>query len=169
MGNIIPFPSKVDKNNIEKTAESHNDSAPLVDIGALRSEVINSERREVKRTILTEFISMHAVVPDFGLLKVALYDINDRGLAFDLEEGKGQYSEGDQVELRVYLNHQTYFPIVTRVLHVNKQESGTRHGCEFISESINDTALKHFVLFLENVTAAFRRDKGDVLVSKINS
>jgi hypothetical protein len=144
---------------------------PMVDIGELRAAALKEDRRNVKRTILTEFIAVHAVVPEMGLMKVSLYDITQNGLAFDLEDARGAFKMGEEVAMRVYLNHQTYFPFTATIKHTKHidDESVTRHGVEFLKGSINDIALQHFVAFLESVSASLRHDKGDVLVSNINS
>jgi len=170
MSQIIDIRSRLKhQNNKEKLNSS--EPATVTDISLVRGEMISSDRREVRRTILTEFISVHAVVPGHGLLKVYLYDINDKGLSFDLEEQRGSYNVGDTVEMRIYLNHQTFFKIETKVAHVTilKEEGLIRHGCGFINESVNNEALGHFVKFLESVTASLRKDNGDMIVSKANS
>ncbi|MEI7973574.1 MAG: PilZ domain-containing protein [Bdellovibrio sp.] len=173
MGKVLDLNSRLE-------AKKHQKSSPipaleteehLVNLGEMREKKIQEDRREVKRTILTEFVALHAVLPGFGLFRVLLSNINERGLAFDIEESKGSFRAGDPIELRVYLNHQTYFPIQVKVKHVQKGESEglIRHGCEFLEDSLNEEAVQHFVAFLESVTASFRRDTGDVLVSKIQS
>lgn len=153
----------------EKTAEQQDNT--LFDMTARREAALMEDRRKVRRTILTEFISVHSVVPGIGLMKVALYNINDKGLAFDLEPARGSFKPDEEIPLRVYLNHQTYFPFVVKIKHITDvtDEGVIRHGCEFVSGTINDVALQHFVAFLESVSATLRSDKGDVLVSGINS
>ena len=143
----------------------------MIDIGAVRDRIISEDRRQVRRTILTEFISVHAVIPERGVMRVMLYDVTEGGLSFDLESEKGHYNIGDEVELRIYLNHQTYFKIDTKVAHITEstEEGSVRHGCEFVRDSINNDALSFFVKFLESVTASLRRDGGEILVTKINS
>lgn len=170
MSQIIDIRSRLKGQN-NKENSTLKGEATITDITAARDEIINSDRRQVRRTILTEFISLHAVVPGHGLLKVFLYDINDKGLSFDLEEQRGHYNVGDVVEMRIYLNHQTYFRIETKVAHVThvEDEGLTRHGCNFTNDSMNSEALGHFVKFLESVTASLRKDNGDILVSKVNS
>lgn len=170
MSQIIDIRARLKHQNNKGKSGSIGD-ATVTDISSVRGEIINSDRREVRRTILTEFISLHAVVPGHGLLKVFLYDINDKGLSFDLEEQRGSYNVGDTVEMRIYLNHQTYFKIETKVAHVThvKDEGVVRHGCGFINDSMNNEALGHFVKFIESVTASLKKDNGDILVSKVNS
>lgn len=170
MSNIIDITSRLKDQNTSVNSNSKG-GAPIVDISEARDEIIRRDRRTVKRTILTEFIAVHAVVPNQGVMRVALFDINDKGVSFDLETERGHYYVGDSVELRVYLNHQTYFQVDAKVIHVTDvlDEGVTRHGCEFQQGSTNDVALSHFVQFIESVTANLRRDGGDVLVTKINS
>ena len=149
------------------------DSAPAqpIDITARREAVLSEDRRKVKRTFLTEFISVHAVVPGLGLVRVALDNINSIGLAFDFEKARGTFQSGEEVHLRVYMNHFTYFPFTVIVRHMSdlSEQGVVRHGCEFAKDTLNDVALQHFVGFLENVSAGLRHDGGDVLVSNINS
>ena len=167
MGNVIEFrPRGVAHTDIEKGL-----GASVTDITEIRSEALKADRRNVKRTMLTEFIAVHAVIPGMGLEKVTLFDINENGISFDLPSPKGHFEAAEEVACRVYLNHQTYFPFVVKVKHVTeiKDEEVHRHGTEFIKGTINDVALHHFIKFIENVSASLKHDKGDVLVSNINS
>jgi hypothetical protein len=169
MGNIIDIRSRL------KSQEAHhgasNQNAEVVDITELRTEVLDEDRRKVRRTILTEFIAVHTVVPGMGLMKVALFNINESGLAFDIDFKKGHFQVGEEVAMRVYLNHQTFFPFVVKVKHITdvSDEEVHRHGCEFVGGTINDVALHHFIKFIEHVSASLKHDKGDVIVSNINS
>jgi hypothetical protein len=160
---------KARKTNDSNTNEIN--PSEIVNIGLLREEQMVEDRRQVRRTLMTEFVSVHTVVPGYGLLKVMLRDLNDRGLSFELEEARGHFNSGDEVELRIYLNHQTYFKIESKIAHVTHlvEDGIYRHGCEFVNGSINNEALGYFIKFLETVTASLKKDKGDILVSKINS
>jgi hypothetical protein len=168
MAKIFDITSRVkSQNSLEKTKSSE---APVVDMTGAREEMLNRERREVKRTILTEFIGVSIVLPDRGLLKVTLYDISDNGIAFDLDPSEGMFLEGEEVAVRVYLNHTTYFPFNVKVSNSRliEDEGVFRHGAHFMKDTINDVALHHFVKFIENVSANLRKDSGDVLVSNIS-
>ncbi len=169
MGNIIDIRSRLKSQGSSKGTSDQN--AKVVDITEIRTEVLDEDRRRVRRTILTEFIAVHTVVPGMGLMKVALFNINDSGLAFDIDFKKGHFQVGEEVAMRVYLNHQTFFPFVVKVKHITdvQDEEVHRHGCEFVGGTINDVALHHFVKFIENVSASLKHDKGDVIVSNINS
>jgi hypothetical protein len=132
-----------------------------------RAEMLTHERRKVRRTILSEFIGAHIVVPERGLQRVTIYDISDDGVAFDIELGSGQFKLGEEVGVRVYLNHQTYFPFTLTIANVRviNEEGVTRHGGTFLKGAINDVALHHFVGFIETISASLRTDRGDVMVS----
>jgi len=170
MSNVIDMTGRL-KAQATSEALANMGSAEILNISEIRKRVITEDRRQVKRTILTEFIALHAVVPNKGIMKVTLYDINESGLSFDLESQRGHYNVGELVELRLYLNQSTYLTINTKVAHVTDiaDEGIHRHGCGFEVESRNREALSHFVKFLESVTANLKRDGGDLLVSKINS
>ncbi|WII73511.1 PilZ domain-containing protein [Bdellovibrio sp. 22V] len=144
--------------------------AEVLDITEARQEILSRDRREIKRTILTEFVGAFVVLPEKGLLKAALYDISENGMAFDLELMEGGFSQGDEVAMRVYLNHSTYFPFTIRVNNSRalEDEGVIRHGASFVKGTMNDVALHHFVKFIENVSASLKTDAGDVLVSHIS-
>lgn len=169
MGDVIDINGRLKAQIGEKT--SGPESASVVDITQMRADVLREDSRKVKRTILTEFIAVHTVVPGRGLMKVALYDINNGGLAFDMDVNKGHFQVGEEVAMRVYLNHKTYFSFIIKIKHIHdvKDEEVHRHGAEFVKGTINDVALHHFVSFIENVCAGLKHDNGDVLVSNINS
>ena len=170
MGKVLDLVSRLKSGNNSEVSIVDS-SASVTDITSQRAETLKHDRRQVKRTILTEFIAVHAIVPGMGLMKVTLFDITQKGLSFDLEEARGSFNPGEAVAMRVYLNYQTYFPFEAVVRHVStiKDEGVVRHGCEFVVGSVNDIALQHFVAFIENVSASLRHDKGDTMVTKINS
>ncbi|MBY0316168.1 MAG: PilZ domain-containing protein [Bdellovibrionales bacterium] len=144
-------------------------SAGVTDISNIRQEMINSERRSVRRTILTEFIGMNIIVPQKGLVKSALYDISENGLAFELPIDLGKFNVGEEVAMRIYMNHATYFPFVIKITHIRKDadEGLYLYGGSFIKNSINQVALFHFAKFVENISAYLKTDHGDVMVSNI--
>lgn len=154
----------------KKTLPSPNtQSATVTDIVEARNAIINDERRQVKRTILTEFIGASVVVPSQGLLKVSLYDISENGIAFDTEEDRGQFNRGETLAMRVYINHKTYFGFSLKVTNAQPivSEGVIRHGASFLKDSLNKKALFHFVKFIENISASLQSDSGDIMVSGI--
>ncbi len=158
--------SRAKKKHFAKTAKP----APVVDMTERRNEMLVQERRQVKRTILTEFIGAFIVVPRKGLQKVAIYDISDNGIAVDLPHEVGRLIVGEEVAMRVYLNQQTYFGFVVKVTNARDitEEGVYRHGATFAKGTINDLALHHFVKFIENISASLQTDSGDVLVSNLS-
>lgn len=144
-------------------------SAPVIDMTEKRNEIISQERRRVKRTILSEFIGACVVVPGKGLLKVSLFDISLDGLAFDLGVTAGHFALDEEVAMRVYLNHQTYFKFIVKVQNIRNvgDENVFRHGVHFMKETLNDQALQHFVRFIETVSANLHSDEGDLMVSNL--
>ena len=168
---IIAFPSKNEKKVKQNKKKASKDLASVTDIGARRQEIIQEERRSVKRTILSEFIGVHMIVPGQGLQKCSLYDISEKGIAFDLEKKQGQFHSGETVAMRVYLNHKTYFTFVIGVKSVRyiEDEGVYRHGASFVAGTMNEEALMHFVKFIESVSAGLKTDSGDVIVSNLDS
>ena len=153
----------------ETRSESHA-AAPVLDMTERRNEMLTHERRKVRRTILSEFIGAHIIVPERGLQRVTIYDISEDGIAFDVESAAGQLTPAEEVVFRVYLNQQTYFPFVVKVANGRAipEEGVIRHGGMFVKGAVNDVALHHFVKFIETVSASLRTDHGDVMVSGAN-
>lgn len=168
MAKIIDITSRVRSQNSGNSSKKSD--ASIVDMTSAREEMLTKDRREVKRTILTEFVGAYTVVPEQGLLKVTLYDISENGIAFDLDPQYGMFLDGEEVAMRVYLNHKTYFPFTVTIINSRllEEESVIRHGSQFVRGTVNDVALHHFVKFIENVSASLEKDEGDVLVSNIS-
>lgn len=169
-GNIIDLQKHRAKNGKKKAKSPFKgESSPITDISVMRQEIIAEERRGVKRTLLTEFIGLSLIVPNKGLMKCMLYDISEKGLAFELPEEEGQFNVGERVALRVYLNHQTYFPFEVQIKNAQhiKEDGCYRYGGAYQKDTINDIALLHFSKFIENVSAYLRTDHGDVMVSNL--
>ena len=148
----------------------------IVDMTSRREAILNEERRQVRRTILTGFIGAFAVLPQEagskskgGLLKVEIYDISENGIAFDVDADFGQFQTEEEVAMRVYLSQKTYFPFTVKIQNARRLEgeAAYRHGANFLKGSVNDQALFHFVKFIETVSATLARDDGDVMVSNL--
>jgi len=169
MGKVLDITPRL---RAQDSLENNKNSikAEILDITEARQEILSRDRRNVKRTILTEFVGAFVVLPEQGLMKVALYDISEGGLAFDLDMTEGSFQAGEEVAMRVYLNHSTYFPFTIKVTNgrVIEDEGVARHGANFVKGTMNDVALHHFVKFIENVSASLKTDSGDVLVSHIS-
>lgn len=159
---------EVKKSTTKKATPSSE--APILDMTEKRNEIIQQERRKVRRTLLSEFISAFALIPRKGLLKVTLADISEDGAAIDVDMDAGHFQVGEEVAMRVYLNHETYFAFVVKVQNLRgRPEDGVfRHGVNFVKGTINDEALHHFVRFIETVSASLQTDHGDIQVSNLS-
>lgn len=151
-----------------KNSSTH-DEVEVRDITLIRQNAIADDRRKVKRTILTEFLGTHVVIPGAGLTKVLLFDISTSGVSFDLEKKLGYFNEGEEVAMRIYLNHDAYFPFTLKIQNIryDQDEDVYRHGAYFMKGSVNEEALFHFVKFLETVATSIKKDRGDILVSNL--
>jgi hypothetical protein len=129
--------------------------------------ILSEERRELKRTILSEFVGAFAVVPERGLLKVALFDISEDGLAFEVDPQHGAFGRDEKVAMRIYLNHKTYFEFVVQLKwsEIHDDTGLLKQGGKFVKNTVNDIALSHFVKFIEAVSVNLRADQGDLQIS----
>ncbi len=160
---------KSDTEAAAPSVEHPHQAVEVKDISELRQSAIAEDRRKVKRTILTEFLGTHIVIPKVGLKKVLLFDISTSGVSFDIEKKLGFFQEGEEVAMRIYLNHNAYFPFTLKVQNIryDQDEDVYRHGAYFEKGSVNEEALFHFVKFLETVATSLKKDSGDVLVSNL--
>ncbi len=170
MSKVIDLMPRLKTVSNGQVTKAFSPSSEIMDFDKRRQQLLYHERREVKRTILTEFVSAMVVLPEKGLLKVALYDISEEGISFDMNHGQGQFEAGEDVSMRVYLNHKTYFPISIQVKHVKdeKEEGVIRHGAFFVKGASTDAALQYFVKFIESVSQGLKKDEGDMMVPKIS-
>lgn len=168
MGKVLEFTTRLRSEN--SLGKNKTEAAQVHDITEARQEILSRDRREVKRTILTEFVGAFVILPEKGLLKASLYDISENGLAFELDMLEGAFQKDEEVAMRVYLNHSTYFPFTIRVTNarVIEDEGIVRHGANFVKGTVNDVALHHFIKFIETVSASLKTDTGDVVVSHIS-
>jgi hypothetical protein len=167
LNNVIDIRSRLKdrKENSIESSESHN--SEVVNLEEAKAIKISSERRQNKRIVLSEFISAFIVVPQKGLLRVALYDLSETGLAFDIPSEAGNFSVGEQVSIRFYLNKKTYFAVPVKFTHARwiENEGVVRHGVEFSKSAAQDLPLQHFVKFIETVGNSLKLDNGDLQVS----
>lgn len=150
------------------STESNN--VDVVSFEEKKEVLLFQERRQVKRTILSEFVSAMVVLPEQGLLKVSLYDISEDGVAFEMEPQYGEFRIGEEVSMRVYLNHKIYFPVSIVIKHtaIDDKDGVVRHGAEFLKGATTDAALQYFVKFIESVSRGLKKDEGDLMVPKIS-
>lgn len=146
MGKVLDLTTRLTARNSSEIIK--NDfKAEILDMTEARQEVLSKERRDVKRTILTEFVGAFVVLPERGLMKVALYDISDSGVSFDIEVAEGHFAQEEEIAMRVYLNHSTYFPFTVTVSNSRliEEDGVIRHGAGFVKGTVNDVALYHLL------------------------
>jgi PilZ domain len=154
----------------QESVNKYQESAEVVDFLKTRQQILFHERRQVKRTILSEFMSSMVVLPELGLMKVMIHDISHDGVSFDMETEKGQFKIGEEISLRVYLNQKAYFPVQVVIKHVTEipEEGICRHGAEYLKELDNNVALQHFVKFVESASIGLKSDLGDLMTHRIS-
>lgn len=166
MGKVIDITGRLNSENHKENSDPKR-AASVVSIVDARTQAKKQERRQVKRTILNEFVGAFAVLPERGLLRVTIFDISEKGIAFDLGIEEGNFETGDKVAMRIYLNHKTFFPFVAEITNVRFfiKEGTARHGTNFVKGTVNDVALYHFVKFIETVSTSLKTDDGDMQIS----
>ena len=112
-GKVIEFKAYPRPGGLRAPSEAA--SGAVVDMIERRNDMLSQERRTVKRTILSEFIGAFVVIPTKGLQRVALYDISESGLSFDLGMENGAFNAGEEIAMRVYINQHTYFPFIVQI------------------------------------------------------
>ncbi len=167
MGKVLDITGRLKHGNNEEKLNII-EAAPVRSITEERLSAIKNERREVRRTILRDFIGAFVILPERGLLKVNLFDISEKGISFDMDMADGHFNEKEKVAMRIYINHKTFFGFVVDVANVRlfEKEGIVRHGSNVVKGTVNDVALHHFVKFLETVSANLETDSGDLQVSQ---
>lgn len=173
---VIEFPNRI-LNFSQSTTESFvnpseaNQPQNVVDLTTLIREQGAADRRKVQRVVLGHLIASHVVLPNLGLVQVTIRDVDETGLAFEMESFLGRFTKGDQVELRFYLNGQTYFRVHVEVAYssIDEQTGQSRHGSRYTEESLNQEALLHFIQFLRTVSVSLQTDRGERVVSNLTS
>lgn len=180
MGKVIDLTSRLKTGTPSQTsfavkAEHGFSTEPheVLNYAEQKQKILFHERRQVKRTILNEFVSAMVVIPEKGLLKVAIYDISEEGISFDMEAEQGRFKIDEEISLRVYLNQKTYFPLTIQVKHVTHEplEGVIRHGANFLrnqTKDASDAALQYFIRFIEAGSAGLKNDDGDLMAPKIS-
>ncbi len=140
----------------------------IVNLAEKKQKMLFHERRQVKRTILTELVSSMVVLPEKGLLKVDIHDISEEGISFDVEQAYGSFKVGEEVTLRIYLNQKSYFPIQVSIKHVtpDPEMEVIRHGTSYLKNNDDNVALQHFVRFVESASIGLKTDTGDLMVTR---
>ena len=172
---VIPFKKsrgspkiKTDGELFKAKYSGEIESGAIINLIEKRQEMRATDRRNVTRTVLSQFIGVFVVLPKAGLKPVSVYDISDGGLAFDLSIETGSFKSGDNVTMRIYLSHDTYFSFSVSVINARPSVSGARrHGVLFKKDDDSYKTLVFFSRFLQNVSVVARKDHGDRLLGNI--
>ena len=97
MSKVIDLVPRLKTVAVQSNVDASKSTSDVMNFDELRQKLLYQERREVKRTILTEFVSAMVVLPEKGLLKVAIYDISEEGISFDIENEHGQFQIDEDV------------------------------------------------------------------------
>ena len=171
--NVIDITQLLKKNSGRK----HTEESPAPEVGKVpaivdmvlrRKEQIQSERRDVRRTVLDHFIGAFVVLPQKGLQPATIFDISDAGMSFDFDLEIGRFKQGEVVNMRIYLSHELYFPFSVNITNIRATNDGAvRHGAIFEKGQPSAKVLENFVKFLEGVATISRRDEGDRLLGRV--
>ncbi|MDZ4676949.1 MAG: PilZ domain-containing protein [Oligoflexia bacterium] len=172
--NVIDFNKH---KNSHKVKATHNDiekiehePSPIIDMTKRRDQLADQDRREVTRTVFSQFIGVFIVLPKLGLQPVSIYDISAGGLAFDLPSELGQFNIGEAVTMRIYLSHDTYFSYSAKIANVRAVDHGAvlRHGTILQKDDESYETLTHFMHFLQAVARVAKKDNGDRQMGRVD-
>lgn len=110
------------------------------------------ERRRARRRSVMGTFSLFAVIPKKGVHRLAIQDISDLGMAFDLDvEGESPtdfpLEKGETISLRFYLNQSLFLPLDVRIARLEETPQGRRAGGEFVQT--DGKGYKAFLSFLK--------------------
>lgn len=168
--NVIDITKRLKKRK-KATVTTSKTKAQILSIVERRGQKKDDERRNVTRTVLSQFIGVFAVLKSGIMQPVSIFDISTKGLSFDMVQDMGAFNVGETVTLRIYMSHDTYFSFaVTVANHRIIENAGVeRHGAMFKkNQDQSGEALYHFVRFLENVAGVARKDKGEKITGRVD-
>ena len=114
------------------------------------------ERRRTKRLPILSTFSLFIVVPQKGFHRLMVHDVSELGLGFDAdtegEETDGfPLKEGENLEVRFYLNQSLYLPLAVRIARLETRNNIRRIGAELDSSYKSYNAFKSFVEMLDAI------------------
>src|SRR4051812_12312920 len=112
--NVIDITVRLKKNSANKGLSSKT-PAQVLSLTQKRGEKIEDDRRNVTRTVLSQFIGVFVVLKSGILQPVSIFDISTNGLSFDMVQDMGAFNIGETVTLRIYMSHDTYFSFAVSV------------------------------------------------------
>ncbi len=155
-----------DKSNSDVSLEEN-----VIDVTNKLREQGAQDRRKAQRVMFEHLIASYVVIPNSGLVQVQIINIDEGGLAFEMDLYQGVFDKDEAIDMRFYLNGQTYFPLKLNVMYgvTDKAMGVFRAGAQFAQDTLNQEALYYFVQFLKTVAVNLKTDKGDRIVSNLSS
>lgn len=123
-----------------------------------------AEKRRARRRPVLDTFSLFAVVPDKAPLRLPIHDVSELGIGFGLDvEGEDQslfpVKQGEQLEIRLYLNQSMYLPLAAKVARVVDSNGVRKIGAEFVAKSSKGyKGLVAFIEMLDEIVEAVRLD-----------
>jgi hypothetical protein len=120
------------------------------------------ERRRARRRPVLETFSLFVVIPKKGIHRLAIHDVSDLGIGFDLDtEGESPadfpLTSGNSLDLRLYLNQSLYLPLTVEVVRIEDRNTVRRVGAEFAQrDSGNYKGFLAFLTMLDSVIDVVR-------------
>lgn len=121
------------------------------------------ERRRTRRRPIIETFSIFCVVPKKGPYRLAVHDVSDQGIGFDLDmEGEDIQSFalklGEPLEVYFYLNQSLYLPLEVKVARIEERNGESpgqgkvrRIGAEFDSKAPVHAGFSAFLKMLDAI------------------
>lgn len=108
-------------------------------------------RKTPRRPILSTF-SVFIVIPKKGFYRLAVYDISEEGVGFEMDvEGESPshfpIKNGENIEFRLYLNQSLYVPLTAQITRLEETPTGRRAGAEL--QDKGSSGHKAFLAFLD--------------------
>ncbi len=165
-GKQAPNKNEPAKNPFEETG-----GGEVISFSDRKSEKSDEDRRNVTRTVLSQFVGVFAVIGEGILQPIHIFDISTSGLAFDMAKDVGSFNRDELVTLRIYISHETYFSFSAKIANVREipHQGVVRHGSSFKKAAhSSEEALYHFVRFLETVSSTAKKDKGEKISGRVD-
>ncbi|MBK9293143.1 MAG: PilZ domain-containing protein [Oligoflexia bacterium] len=164
--NVIDITKRIKTGKKQTTKGS--EKAQVLSFSDKLQNRVKGDRRKVERIVLSQFVGVFVVTRSSILQPVSISDISVNGLSFDMVMDVGSYDIGNDVTMRIYMSHDTYFTF--NVLVTNKRDiegrGVVRHGVEF--RKSQPEALYHFIKFLETVSQVAKKDMGEKVAGRVD-
>src|SRR5688572_993344 len=103
----------------------------------MKKSVDPADRRRSKRRPILDTFSLFVVLPKKGAHRLAVHDVSELGLRFDLnlegeEAAEFPITNGERLELHFYLNQSLFLPLPVQIVRVESGGPVIRAGAEIV-------------------------------------